>query len=346
MTFKSILICVLFAFSYAANAESTSNINFSINFKAAEGILDAMENGISDENLETLVQLEPVLGLIRQTRRFDENATEENFKLTLRQIANGDDLSLDPFRFMRVKNNIEDIKVNMALIEANPDMFSEALEQAIAPYTSTEDQFDVTIFMVVGGTSDGWAPSRNFYIALHYFGDDIEGLKLMMSHELYHGVQNRFFGSPDIEGFAQSQNLLSMTKKEGVASMIGDPLRLENGKTYTDTFKEKFENNLNQIKQNFALFEVMLFRLYGEPDYRFENIYSLGFSGNWGSPLYFVGYYMGRALEEKHGQKGFLAILKESPAGFFRAYMELYKSDDTLELVHFSEEIEAILSAL
>ena len=57
-------------------------------------------------------------------------------------------------------------------------------------------QLDGVAHLLVGGGSDGFAINGDFYVGLHFFGDDYIGLKLLMAHEMYHLAQSRFFPLP------------------------------------------------------------------------------------------------------------------------------------------------------
>ena len=90
----------------------------------------------------------------------------------------------------------------------------------------------------------------------------------------------------------------------------------------------------------------MLFRLYYDQDIIFSQLYPLGFSGGWDSPLYFVGYYIGRTIEKYQGRDVLVELLKDTPSAFFKTYIEIYKEHPDKDLVMFSSSVEKILQSL
>jgi hypothetical protein len=57
----------------------------------------------------------------------------------------------------------------------------------------------------------------------------------------------------------------------------------------------------------------------GEADYK--ELYSLGFSGTWGSPLYFVGYRMSQVIARYGGRNKLASYLAQPSGSFFADYM-------------------------
>ena len=331
-------------------AENNPEIVLSIDIASAKVLIDVFrEERITEEKLEKLTNLHGVQAIIHQASRFDNRASLNSFKASLQNILEGKVLEEDPFEFQKVKDRLSEIRKLVQRIESNPDQFVTEIKSKLQPYTPSGLSFKVNVYLVISGSSDGWARDGNFYVALHYFRDDYEGLKLLMAHELYHVAQRHFYGYAEESqeaAISACRSLLSSTRSEGIASMVGDPLEIVNGKAYIEWFGQKFRRNLRRIEQNFALFETMLFRLYYDQDIEFGQLYPLGFSGSWDSPLYFVGYYIGRAIEKYKGRKVLVELLKDTPSVFFMNYIEIYKNDENSELVRFSNSVEKILVSL
>ncbi len=201
------------------------------------------------------------------------------------------------------------------------------------------------------GTSDGWARGGAFHVALHYFRDDVEGLKLLMAHELFHVAQGAFMSGPTVpEDQSQLHSveaLLLNTISEGTASLLWWPADMEGGVYVDGVLRAKLDRNRGRSRSIFALFELMLFRAYADPDLELGSVYNLGFSGRWDSPLYYLGYRVARSIEEHRGRAVLRGLLARPAVEFFDAYVELYRerpADDAL--LHFSPEIEGILAEL
>ena len=333
-----------------ASTDSDPGIELSLDLKSAKAVLDAFEReGTTGDELEEMIRLPGVRALIHQASRFDSRASEGAFKTSLHRAIAGEPLEEDPFQFRKVKDRLSEIATLVQKIESSPDRLVSDIREMIRPYAPGDLSFEVNVCFVVGGSSDGWTREDVFYVALHYFRDDHEGLKLLMAHELYHVAQGHFYGyavPSEDSAIAACRSVLGTTRSEGMASVVGDPLALVEGGAYTDWFKGKFSRNLRRIEQNFALFELMLFRLYHDPESDFSQLYPLGFSGGWDSPLYFVGYYVGKAIERHRGREALVELLRGAPAAYFQAYVEIYEQDEDEELVRFSDAVERILQAL
>jgi hypothetical protein len=333
-----------------AVASTESKIELSFDVSSALALIDVFERGeITQDQLENLVNLHGIQSIISKVSSYDDRASLEGFKMSLQNILAGELLDQDPFQFQQVKDRLPEMRRLIQLIKDNPNKLVSEITDMIQPYSPGDLAFRVKVYLVIGGSSDGWAKDGNFYLALHYFRDDYEGMKLMMAHELYHIAQRHFFGDAkdsDNPFITACQSLLRRTRSEGTASMVGDPLEIASGKSYAKWYRQKFNRNLKRITQNFALFETMLFRLYNDQDIKFNQLYPLGFSGGWDSPLYFVGYYIGRTIEKYQGREVLVNILKDTPTAFFNTYIDIYKKHPDKDLVMFSSSVENILHSI
>ena len=205
-------------------------------------------------------------------------------------------------------------------------------------------QLDGDAHLLIGGASDGFASGSDFYVGLHFFGDDYAGLKLLMAHEIFHLAQGRFFPLPvdSWNGLTPLEAALNETLVEGSATLVGDPTDIIGG-AYVEWSKKKYDRNLVHIEQNFRLLELIIYRLANDPEGRFGPYYQLGFSGSWDSPLYFVGYKMAKTLMEYEGKPRLVELYSQGPIPFFRAYIKLYHARPDHKLVQFSPAIEKII---
>src|SRR2546425_474226 len=329
------------------------SIKLVFHFQAAKRVVELFDHStVSDATLDELVRLEDVQAIIRQAARFDPHATEQELKRSLRTAVEGGELPGDLFQFQTVRARLADIRALLGHLEANRESLSAQVADRIRVYSPRQLDLEVNVHFVLGGSSDGWVPKpRTFYVALQYFGADYEGLKTVMAHELFHVAQSEFMppqpSSQLPPNAFKAEGLLVATISEGTASMVGDPLRASGGGTYLRWFRDKFERNLARIDANFALFETLLYRLYHDPEANFEELYRLGFSGTWDSPLYFVGYRIGKAIEKYDGAEAIAHLLGQPCTALFLRYMSLYRQhQDDPELVHFGRPIEEILETL
>jgi len=331
-------------------------IEIAADFESARATLDLFtKNTATDEELTRVAQLAGNQGLIRQAARFDPNATEQNFKQSLKQLIETGALKNDPFSFLVVKERLLKTRELLEQIQKNPRALMESVKERMAKYTPAGVSMNVKVYFVVGGTSDGFAPDASrFFVALHYLQDDFEGLRLLMAHELYHNAQgvarrakqgNQGSGG-SVSNVSRSLNLLQNTLNEGTASVVGDPLEIADGKAYISWFQTKYRNNLRRINVNFALFDTLLFRLYHDPDANANQLYNIGFSGMLDSPLYFVGYRMAKVIEKYKGKDALARAIGDPPIEFFNQYVEIYRKQTDPELIRFDKATEDILAKL
>jgi len=349
-------ICMsLVAFACVIEVSALQDIKITLDTESARATLDSLgKKEIPEGELALIAGLAGNQGLIRQASRFDKRVTDENFKLALKEMVEKGTKEPDTFAFKRLKERLVATRTLLDRIEKNPKELTGEVTQRILKYTPAGVAVDVKVYFIVGGTSDGFAPnSKTFYVALDYFEDDYEGLKLVMAHELFHNVQaaaaaanKQFFKEGAPANVKNSFTLLQNTLKEGTASAIGDPLEVTSGKKYTTWFQGKYRTNLRRIESNFALFDTLLFRLYNDPDADPGKLYNIGFSGMFDSALYFVGYRMTRVLEKHKGKDVITAAINENPVRFFNQYIKLYKEQNDPEAIRFSKSTEEILLKL
>lgn len=319
-------------------------------------MIDLLERrGVTDAELERVVKLFGNQAVIRHNSNFDPNSTEKAFSLSLRKIIETGSSESDPFAFMQAKRTLAQTRALLTQIEQNPRALIEAVVDRISMYTPQGLKMEVTIHFVNAGTSDGFAAdSHNFFVALRYFGDDYEGLKLLMAHELYHNAQAaiRDAGHTDSSSVenatTRALNLLESTMDEGTASLVGDPLEIQNGKAYIEWFQGKFRRNLNHLEMNFALLDTLLYRAYNDADASASSryLYNMGFSGIWESPLYFVGYRMAKVIEKYKGRGAIAGAIGKSPVKFFADYIEIYRRERDPQIIKFSKSTEEIVRRL
>jgi hypothetical protein len=95
-------------------------------------------------------------------------------------------------------------------------------------------------------------------------------------------------------------------------------------------------------ERRFVTFEAYLSQLYHEPNVDAEKIYSAGFYQD--GPMYFVGYYMHKALQDQYGDNYIKSLLDLPPSKFYLDYIALCR--DNSKLPCFSANAEAIIQEL
>jgi hypothetical protein len=353
LTQKLVIATVFYMGSFAyglALAETPPTVRLNPSFASAKAIVHLYRQGSVDKaQMDRLLAMEGVQAMLKQVQRFRDDATVDKFRSGLRMSVAGKEVPHpDHFQLNRTRKNMAGIEKTMTWIENHPDEISARVLRLISPYSPVSEPLEVKFFIVVGGTSDGWASNGVFYLALQYFGDDVEGMLILLSHELYHVVQDKFMG-PLLhkEDTQQSrvEQLLRQTIREGTASYVCDPLNIKDGGAYTEWYSKKYVRNLNHLKLSFDLFETLVFRAYHDPDVPLRNLYSIGFSGALESPVYFVGFAMAREIERISGRETLLDLMQQSSAEFFAHYAAIAGRADG-EAIPFSAGFQDILKAV
>jgi hypothetical protein len=203
---------------------------------------------------------------------------------------------------------------------------------------------------VAGGASDGFVmdgdPEPAFFMAIDRSQGDIDGVKLNMTHELYHVAQRAARArapNPAMRGFNQSSStppvrLLTTVLEEGSAVYVAEPMLAHGSGPYISEWRSGYARNRPAavIAANFALFDTLLARL-ATGSIKWEEAYEKGFS-NKCPPLYFVGYEMAKAIDRTYGHARIGAYFQEHPAAFFKDYLALSRKAPGAVPAKFSAE--------
>lgn len=356
MRFLAVLLITSWFVLNDGSAINQANAGITIDLRpdGALAILRAVENGdITAGEIDAVLQDKGVEALIKQAARFDDRATKAAFREGLLVASRGETPSPDPFQFGRLITRLGSTEALLQAIDDNRDAFSRELANKITPYSPDGLDFTAPLYLIAGGSSDGFSKEGALYVALDFFDGDWEGLQLMAAHELYHAAQSHFLADIEpadkLDGKQQAIQHLRGVFNEGLASVVGDAIAQDGDGAYLAWFRRKFERNLARIDQNFLHFENMLYRLYHDADgANAADLYHLGFSGAWDSPHYFVGYAMAKAIEHHKGREAILDLFSEPyPAvAFARLYIETYRENPDENLVSFAPSIEAIITDL
>ena len=299
---------------------SPSGIEIRFVFDAAQATLDAIAGSRTD--FAEIAKLPGTVRLLAQQRRFDPTATAEKFAKDLADVAAGRKPEPDTFVLLRTKERLADARGLLARVREDSAGVSDAIRSRIARYTPPGVHPGVTVYVIAGGTSDGFADGDGFSLAIDYFRDDLAGMETLMAHELFHVVFDAA-----ARGRAPSKDrvfpLFESTMNEGIASRVGDPLAVSDGKAWIDWFRGKFRRNFERLEASFALFDTILYREARDPAAPLDRLYQIGFTGSFDSALYFVGYEMARVIEEEDGAAGVARLVGKGAIPFFQRYVAI-----------------------
>ena len=328
--------------------------------ESAQAIIALFDKGKpSEADFTKLLELHGTKAILEKVASFNPNVSFNEFRSTLRQVIETGTAKPDPFRFMLVKNRLPQVRELLKLIEQNPQALTEAVIQQISKYSDTSLQMNVTVHFLLGGTSNAFAKGeKDFYVGLQYFGNDYDGLREEMAHELFHNAQARLKkvrrkSSHDAARsmpVTRSVQLLDRFVDEATAVLVGNPEELKGDGTFSKFYQGLIARNNDRMTSNFALFELMLYRLYNDQslnsDYFDEQLRFIGLSDLYDSPFYIMGYQMAKTIEKYKGQKTIASLIGKSPTLFFKEYIEIYKKNSDPEIIRFSQPCEDILLTL
>ncbi len=350
-----IAMAVALAFAAAPSvvlARPASQLTLRIDTTAADATLDALANPtLTGSAAQAVARLPGNRALIAKAHSFAPSATEDGYVNALLALAHGQTPATDPFQLRTAKQRALEVRALLRELEARRDETARAVEDRVNAYSPPSIRVTVTAVVVVGGTSDGWASedqgSHRLHLAAQYFRDDLEGLKLLMSHELYHMVQREaqpvdytaddFLTRNGQAGVVMA--LLQSLRNEGMAAWVGDAVEWPGQGAYTIWYRQKFTRNLGRVQQAAELFSSLVFRAVNDPDTSPFDLYALGFSGEWDSSAYFLGYRMAKVIEAHRGRAATIALLQQPPSQFVLTYAAVANPGDP----HFTPGLLALV---
>lgn len=294
-----------------------------------------------------ILDLPGTIGMLNHDGQFDKQLNRENF---IREIT--DTIALtNAFRFKQIRKDLTGIQATISLMTDSIAIITNRIESNLLPFSNQLKTGSIKVFFILGGNSDGYTTDDStFYLELQFFGDDIEGIINIVTHEVYHIIQQRNF-----EKINKISSSLSATDKttlliaqniylEGSATYVANPLTIPNPKKYALFQQEKLERNLDRIKESFYLFEALLMKASSK-NADGDLLYNIGYGGEWDSPLYFVGFAICNTMENKYDKYYIKKYLTESPISFLVDYISLYKKNSDIKY-RFSTETEIIIFKL
>ncbi len=347
-----VISCSLFFFILLQIPATSQNVTLKFdysNFLLTYKILKEGDVTLSD----SLLKLPATQKLINQAARFNNAANNITFKDELLTSLSGKGSQNNIFNLYKIKQNLDSLSELYDYIINNQEFIERHLYNKLFPYLHASDNLNTTIIFLIGGTSDGFAEGYYYCLDLVYFMEDIDAMKLLLEHEAFHILQANVYNKHD-KNINQLQSyelgiytLLKDLFNEGTASFIANPLNIQNPKPYTKWFQSKYKLNFRRIDENFELLQSMIIRLFYDKECNYNNVYNLGFSGKWESPLYYVGLRMCELIEKKEGQFILNEYLRKSPVEFIVAYQKYAKMEDnTKQYPVFTTECISIVRKL
>lgn len=356
LTLLSLALFIIFGAS--ANNKPENKLKISLDFESAQIITGLLAGkAVTDAQINHAAEVYGSQQLIKKVKGYS-GAGEDVFKSTLKEIIEtGTVKGKDQYNWKLVKANLPGIQKLITKISSNPNAFITDITAIIQSYTAEQITADVRACFLVGGGSLGFTIGNDntFNVALQKIGDDYDGLKFLVAHELYHSVQSigqtlRKKGEKkSMPYYAQaSYALVYNLWAEGTANLVGDFAAIKNPGPFTVKQQEEFEKNAERKGENFALFEALLYKTYNDTASRtYETFYNIAFSTAFDETAYFVGYEMAKKIEKYEGRKAVGDMLTKDYLVLIEEYIKLYKAHKEDEsFIRLDASIELIIEKL
>lgn len=328
------------------------DVKVTIDFESAKAVIEAFaKSKISNSELDRIAQLEGNRTLIKKAE-----STEIVFKTTLKSvIETGKTTGEDPFDWQTVRRNLKDVQTLTVRIEREQLQLLADINLLIRNYTPQNLNAEVKARLLVGGGSLGFTIDQDtaLNVALQQLGNDFEALKYLLAHELYHSIQaigdekrKKTLAKPTVDppvNIINTYTLAANVYREGTATFVGDFSKIRNPLAFSREQIAEDEKNQNRMRQNFALFEALVFRAYNDPDADIDQLYRTGFTTSFDETSYYVGYRMAQIIEKYKGKVAVAELVNRNPLEFFKEYIEIYKKHDEPRAIKFSQTVEKIL---
>ncbi|MCK8479792.1 DUF5700 domain-containing putative Zn-dependent protease [Psychroserpens algicola] len=332
---------------YTSSESIAQNVNLEFDFKNVHAALELISNGklniLSDKQF---LELPGTKGMLDHDSKFNNKMSKDQYLAELK-TAN---FKPDAFGINDIRKNINSIKRLVNQISSRSDYIKKLIESQISNYLPNTQLPKTTVYFVLGGNSDGYTDGNSFYIELQYF-NGLEGLALLISHEIYHIYQQKlnpfFLKLLNMPTASQINYVIPInTYMEGVASYIANPLLINNPDKYVEFNQRKYKRNFKRIKESFLLFESLINYSKEVDSSQLNSIYNIGFSGNWDSPLYFVGFEICAQIEKEYGEYSIREYINKVPTQLFIDYINLYRRKEKNIPLRFSLKTEELIQEL
>lgn len=252
----------------------------------------------------------------------------------------------DPFKFARVREGGAKTLALLDRIAKDPKDFDEWIAARVARFSPPGIDAPVTGYLIAGGQATGFAFGEpKFYLDISQFGDDFNGARVILSHELYHAVQAVVqekvakgvqFDFDDAAyqalpaGVARdcyaTRALFGQLVTEGTATYVGDPALLTGNEDYSKLERERDRDKLRPIGPDAmlgqrTLLEMSVRTVTGSNPLPEDDVYATDFYGK--APLYDIGYLMAKVIALHDGDAALGEMIAHPGDTFVRRYMDL-----------------------
>ena len=342
---------------------ASNRLALEMNYDGAEALLAVLDQrSVTDADIDKLLAIRGVRAMVDNTTKYVTSDTRATFRAALKEFVTTRKSTIGHFGLDESYEKSAQIRALIAGLKADANLLAEVTEP-IDRYMPSLPHFTTKVYAVTGGASDGFVLDNEtqpaFYMALNRADGDAEGVKLNMTHELYHVVQRAArAGVPGLnakvfnpETAPPQLRLLTVIFEEGTATYVAEPMLpkesfFRRSGPYVKRWRASYEKNAppEKIVANFAEVDRLLSGLR-RGSMSWKQASDVVFTGYGPSP-YFAGYEMAKAIDHRHGPARIASLLQQHPAAFFREYIDLYRANPAAVPAKFSRETEAYLDSI
>ena len=350
--FKTLLL-----FLFLSLTVSAQKITINVDLESASAIARLLSGKtVTEQQLTETANLYGNQQLIQKVKGYS-GVDISVFKSTLKEaIETGSVKGNDPYNWNKAKAVLPELHELLKTISQNPSAFSEDVARLIEPYTPDSLQLNARACFLIGGGSLGFTQGDDptFNVALQNIGDDLDGLKVLIAHELYHSVQSAGYplrkriitGDKPTYNEKATYAILYDLWTEGSASFVGDFSKVNSTKPFSQTQKANEKKNSDRIRTSFYLLETVLYKAYNDPKVSYSQLYNIGYTTEFDEVFYGVGYEIAKQLVAHNGPEVLATLTVSDPLGFIQQYIQLYQSQEDSKLVKFSSGTEELVEKM
>jgi len=298
-----------------------ADVSLRIDPGQALAILDAMSRKDAAA-ADDIAAMHGTRELVAHHAPFSDQVTLEHFRASLGDALAGKPRS-DLWGFDRLVENAAAVRASVAQIAGDPAAFGKALEAIIAPYTPAGLELSIDVGLVIGTPGAGWTDRPGeFFFDVGRPAGDLEGIKVVCAHELYHLVMARLQAAPKLaedDALGRLERVLLGAIDEGMASHVARFTRGETGATSRAGLRYE-RLNADRMRENFRLVDAMILAMLRSGAVTADDVDRIAFGGAFDEPGYYVFREMAAGIEAARGRETLVRLAGGSPAAFVLAY--------------------------
>ena len=312
-----------FLLSLLATFSAEAGVTLRIDPSQALAVLEAVEKR-DVAAVNRIVAMRGTRELIAHHEKFSEQITLENYRDSLRDAVAGSPRD-DLWGFDQLARNTGPVRASVSTIAGDPAAFGRDLEAIIAPYLPKGLDFAIDVGLVIGTPGAGWTDRPNeFFMEVGRPAGDLEGIKVVCAHELYHLVMARLQPSPQLpetEKLGQLERVLLGAIDEGMATHVARYTKGETGAMSRISLRFQ-QINVARMPENFRLVDAMIVAMMASDAVSVDDVDRIAFGGTFDEPGYYVFRDMAAGIEKARGREALVNLLGGPPEDFVIAYHE------------------------